>query len=115
MILVDANVLLYAFDADSPSHEAAARWLTATLESEPDVRFATATVLAFVRISTDPRVFERPLGARAAIAVVETLLDRPNVSLAGPTPRHWGVLAQVADDGQARGPMLARCPGPSIG
>lgn len=106
MILVDANLLLYAHDASDGRHEAARGWLERTLASEPDVRFSLATLLPFVRIATDPRVYEQPMTAAEAIAVVESLLSRSNVSIASPGDRHWTVMAELAESGRARGPLL---------
>lgn len=106
MILVDANVLLYAHDADDLRHEVARDWLERTLASEPDVRFALATLLAFIRIGSDPRVYERPRTAAEVLAIVDGLLARPNVALASPGGRHWPTLAQLAEAGKARGPLL---------
>lgn len=106
MILLDANVLLYAYDASSPHHDVARTWLERTLSTDVDVRLGLTTVLAFVRIATDPRVFERPLEPQAAIGIVGEILARSNVSLATPGERHWTLLADVAASGQARGPML---------
>jgi uncharacterized protein len=106
VILLDANVLLYAYDASSPHHEVARTWLERTLSTDVDVRLGLTTVLAFVRIATDPRVFERPLEPQAAIGIVGEILARPNVSLATPGERHWTLLADVAASGQARGTRL---------
>ena len=107
MILVDANLLLYAHEADGGSrHEAASSWLERLLETEQDVRVGLATLLAFVRISTDPRVYAQPRTPADAIGIVEALLARPNVTLASPGDRHWTILADVAASGRARGPLL---------
>ena len=106
MILLDANILLYAYDLTSPRHEASRTWLERTLGEEADVRLGVSTALAFIRIVTDPRVFERPMDPGRAIGIVATILARPNVSLATPGDRHWALLADVAASGQARGPML---------
>ncbi len=106
MIVVDANILLYAYDSDSPRHEAAKRWLEGTLGSEADVRFGLSTVLAFLRIGTDPRVYARPMSTADAISLVRSWLEHPNVSLALPTERHWPLLDEVAAAGKARGPLL---------
>jgi toxin-antitoxin system PIN domain toxin len=106
MILIDANVLLYAHDTAS-SHQATARaWLEGVVSDEPDVRFALASLLAFIRIATDPRVFHQPMPAAEAIAIVGDLLTRPNVSIATPGDRHWAQLAELAAAGRARGPLL---------
>ena len=56
MTLVDANVLLYAYDSESPHQAPARQWLAAELSSGRPVRLALITLLAFVRISTDRRV-----------------------------------------------------------
>lgn len=105
-VLVDANLLLYAYDADSPHHPAARRWLEGEISSGRPVRFALVTLLAFVRIASDRRVFERPLAAAAACAIVESWLAAPNVRLLDPGPRTWRHLAAVCADAQARGALV---------
>lgn len=106
MILIDANLLLYAYDTASPRHLAARRWFEATMSDEPDVRFGLMTLLAFVRLGTDQRVFEQPLSPAEAVGLVRSWLDRPNVSIAQPSERHWAALADVAEASKARGPVL---------
>jgi toxin-antitoxin system PIN domain toxin len=106
VILLDANVLLYAHDSSDPRHAATRTWLERTVEAEPDLRLPLTTVLAFIRIATDARVYERPREPEDAIAIVDGLLARPNVSLATPGDRHWRLLAKTADAGQARGANL---------
>lgn len=106
MILLDTNLLLYAYDGTSPSHDAARAWLERVLSEEPDVRLGVVTVLAFVRIATDPRVFQQPMDPSPAIGIVAAILARPNVALASPGDRHWKLLTDLAVAGRARGPML---------
>ena len=62
-MLVDANLLLYATDSTSPHHEAAARWLTAALRGNRRVGIPWQSVGAFLRISTNPRIYRNPLSA----------------------------------------------------
>lgn len=106
MILVDANVLLYAYDSSSPSHAPARTWLESVLAGEEEVRFGLVTLLAFVRIASNPQVFERPLEARDALAIVQEWLEQPHVAIAEPTPQHWQTLADVAAGGRARGNLV---------
>ena len=61
MILIDANLLLYAYNSESPHHEPSRNWLEATLSSGQPVRFALVTLLAFVRIASDRRIYTHPL------------------------------------------------------
>ena len=106
MILVDANLLLYAYDAASPRHDAARAWLENVLTTERDVRLGVATVLAFLRLSTDPRVFERPMSPLEATTIVTSWLTRRNVSLALPAEGHWSRLGDLANRSRSSGPLL---------
>lgn len=106
MIVVDANVLLYSYDRADPRHGSAARWLEETFGGEEVVGLALTTLLAFIRISTDPRVYQTPIGAAKAIELVGTWLRRTNVHLIGPTDAHWRTLSDLAVAGQARGPLV---------
>ncbi len=106
MIVVDANILLYAYDRSDPRHGPAARWLEATFGGAEEVGLPLTTLLAFIRISTDPRVYQTPIGAAKAIDLVESWLQRTNVHLIGPTDAHWRTLKDLAVAGQARGPLM---------
>ena len=106
MIVVDANILLYAHDSSSPRQAAASDWLTTTIDGPEQVGLGLVTILAFLRIATDVRIFSRPLAPADAIAIVEAWLDRPNVSFLAPTDRHWRTLAEHIEGGQAKGPRL---------
>ncbi len=107
MILVDANLLLYAHAADGgPRSDAARAWLERLLETEPDVRIGLTALLAFIRISTDPRVYAQPRTPADAIGIVQGLRARPNFTIASPGDRHWALLVDVAASGRARGPLL---------
>ena len=77
MILIDANLLLYAYDPRSAEHEASKRFLEASLAGSDLVRFAWITLWAFLRISTNARVFERPLTTTEAERVVSDCLAQP--------------------------------------
>jgi toxin-antitoxin system PIN domain toxin len=106
VILLDANILLYAYDTSSPQHDPAKRWLQRTFTEEEDVRIALLTLLAFVRIASNPQVFTRPMSVDEAVGLVESWLALPNVSVAEPTSSHWTALGEVARAGQARGPQV---------
>jgi toxin-antitoxin system PIN domain toxin len=74
-MLLDANLLLFAVDADSPFHERAAEWLTAQLGGARRVGFPWQTLGAFIRISTHPPASARPLEAAAAWRHVDEWLS----------------------------------------
>jgi toxin-antitoxin system PIN domain toxin len=106
VILVDANILLYATDAGSPHHEGALGWLEDALNGDEEIGFPLVSLLAFVRLSTDPRVFAVPLEAPEATEIVMSWLSVPLGRSVSPTPRHWQTLTDVASASRARGPDI---------
>lgn len=101
MILVDANILLYAEDSLSPRHKDARVWWDDQLSGTDPVCLCWTVVSAFIRLSTNPRAFERPLALEQALARVRSWLDQPCVKIIQPTERHWAVFQQMLLDGQA--------------
>lgn len=106
MILVDANLVIYAYHSGHPGHGAARSWLEASIGGSEPVGFAVVTLLAFLRISTDARIHHEPLSTATAIGIIRSWLDHPNVHLVSPTEAHWSTLQEVSARGQARGPLL---------
>ena len=53
MIVPDANLLLYAYDNDSPFHDRARAWLQDCLSGRGTVGFTHPTIFAFLRIATN--------------------------------------------------------------
>ena len=106
MILVDANLLLHAYHPRAEQHDKSRAWLEATLSGPELVRFAWLTLWAFLRISTNPRVFERPLSLSEAETVVSSWLAQPAAGILEPGERHWDILRGLVRDGQAAGPLI---------
>jgi toxin-antitoxin system PIN domain toxin len=106
MTLVDANLLLYAHDPRATQHEASRAWFEAALSSSELVRFAWVTLWAFLRISTNPRVFERPLSTEEAGEAVSSWLAQPAAGVLEPAERHWEILAGLMRSGQTTGPLV---------
>ena len=92
MILVDANLLIYAVDADAPQHRRARRWLEDVLSSDTPVGLAWVVLLAFLRVMTREGVLVRPLPPDAALDYVDGWLKQPNVEPVSPGPNHWPLL-----------------------
>lgn len=101
MILVDANILLYAEDESSPRHLVARRWWDAALSGSSPVCLSWPVLDAFIRISTNSRIFRRPLSLSQAIVRVQSWLDQPCVRVVNPTERHWTVFQHMLTSGQA--------------
>ncbi len=92
MKVVDVNVLLYAVNHDSEHHETAREWLDTALIQVETIGFTWSVVLAFLRVSTHPAVFARPLTPDESLATMRTWLAQPSATIVEPTSRHLGVL-----------------------
>jgi len=106
LILVDANILLYAEDSLSALHRQARSWWDTQLSGTDPVCLSWVVVSAYIRIGTNPRVFQHPLSLPQALARVQSWLDQPCIRLVQPTQRHWMLFQQMLTDGQARGNLV---------
>ena len=98
---MDANILLYAEDSLHPFNKQAREWWDAQLSGSQAVCLCWMVLSAFIRIGTNPRVFERPLYLRQAVSRVQSWLDQPCTRIVRPTERHWTVFQQMLVGGQA--------------
>jgi len=106
MILVDANILIYAYHPRAHQHAASRAWLESALSGSQFVRFAWVSLWAFLRISTNSRVFEQPLSSPEAMAAVSSWLEQPVAGILEPGERHMEILARLVAEGQASGPLM---------
>src|SRR3989337_4065587 len=106
MILIDAYLLLYAYDSSSEHHTKARIWVEKVLSEPQPVRVAWVTILAFLRISTNRKIFENPFTISQATSIVQEWLEEPGTDLFKPTKRHWTILSKLLKDGQANGPLV---------
>ena len=97
MILVDANLLVYAHVTSLAQHEKARAWLDDRINGAAPVGLPWPSLLAFARIISNPRIFDRPVAVSAAWGQVESWLAAKSVWIPLPTERHQQVL----------GPLLA--------
>jgi toxin-antitoxin system PIN domain toxin len=93
--VADANLLIYAVDEGSPHHQRAKGWLDGELSGGETVAFTWPVLLAVLRLTTNPRVFDHPLSAAEAFDVVEAWLGRPTVTVIGPGERHAALLREL--------------------
>lgn len=95
MILVDANILVYAHVTESPHHADARRWLEERLNGTTRVGLPWASLLAFLRLVTNPRVFERPEPIGEAWATVKDWLACAPAWVPQPGERHAEILGEL--------------------
>jgi hypothetical protein len=94
-MLIDANLLLFAVDAESPHHDRAAAWLTDLLNGDRRVGLPWESLMAFVRIATHPRATRTPLSSEAAWEFVESWLAAPTAWVPVPTEQHAAVFGEL--------------------
>ncbi len=106
MIVVDANVLLYAYNGESVHHEVCRAWLATALSGAEQIGLPWQTLLAFIRISTNARAFPRPLQTPVACGIVQEWLSRPQVTIPVPGERFWLHFVAQAKSVRASGPLV---------
>lgn len=106
MIVLDANVLLYAYGAAAPLHDKARTWLEETFSSVEPVGLPWQTIAAFIRIATNTRLPGFRRSVADAARVVDAWLAQPNVRLLVPGDQHWSLLRKMIVEGQVSGPLV---------
>jgi toxin-antitoxin system PIN domain toxin len=106
MIILDANVLVYAYNKDAPQHIPVARWLNGVLDSGDTIGLPWPTMWAFVRICTNPRILPNPLPAKEAFRIVGEWLEQPAVKVIDPGPCHAEILEALVLQCSAAGALL---------
>jgi len=101
LILVDANILIYAEDSFNPYNQKARVWWDSQLSGTETVCLCWTVLSAFIRIATNPRVFEYPLSLEQAINRVQSWIEQPCIRIIRPTERHWVVFKEMLTEYQA--------------
>ena len=95
MILIDANLLIYAIDLDSPHHKPARKWLEGALSGSTTVGLSWGVILAFLRLTTRAGILQRPMSAETALEFVDEWLRLPTVETVAPSEKHWQVFRNL--------------------
>ena len=106
MIILDANILLYAYDSGSPHHAKARSWIEHVFSGATPIGLPWQTAGAFLRIMTNPRLPGERFSLQDAVQVVDRWLEQPNVRLLVPGDDHWPLFRQMIVEGQAPGPLI---------
>ncbi|HWA62373.1 MAG TPA: type II toxin-antitoxin system VapC family toxin [Caulobacteraceae bacterium] len=104
MDLPDANVLLYAFRADSEHHGACRAWLNAAVLSDASFGVSRPALGAVVRIATNRRAFDPPSDLADAFGFCQDILDQPHCRPVEPGERHWDIFRRLCEATATTGP-----------
>ncbi len=105
MRLPDVNVLVYAHREDAPEHERYAAWLRALTAADEPFALSDVVLAGFLRIVTNPHIFDPATPMDIALAFCERLVEWPRASLVTPGRRHWEIFAGLCRD--IRGPLVS--------
>lgn len=105
-MLVDANVLLFAVNETSAQHAQARDWVTEKLNGSRRVGLPWQVLGSFLRISTHPRAFERPLAPERAWRQVTEWLAAPVVWVPEPGVRYALLLGELIGRYDLRGNLI---------
>ncbi len=97
MILIDVNVLVYAYRAESDRHDAAASWMAETLAGNQEVGVLDLVLAGFVRISTNPRIFEDPSPTADALGFVDAILQSPKARWISSSSVTWQIFHELVE------------------
>jgi uncharacterized protein len=103
VVVVDANVLLYAMDTASAHHDESLAWLERSLSGAEAVGFSWVVMLAFIRVGTTRSILPNALSVDEATAQVQAWLAAPAAVVVEPTMRHPEVLRGLLLESGAAG------------
>ena len=92
MLIPDINILVHAYNLNSPRHQRARRWWEDTLNQPRPVGMPWATALGFIRIMTHRNVLENPMRVEDAVRRVRAWLHHPAVQVLSPGDHHAEIL-----------------------
>ena len=104
---IDANILLYAVNCDSPHHSASRTFVETCAASAERWLLPWPTVHAFLRIATHPAILPHPLSPAEAISEIEALIKLPQVELVAEDDHFWSQYRNEISDLHLRGNLLS--------
>ena len=107
MIIVDANLLIYAYDAGATQHKKAREWVEEAFSGAETIGLPWQAVYAFLRFMTNRRLPGARFTAEQASLVVDSWLEQPNVQMLMPGDQHWSMLRRMLIEGQASGTLVS--------
>jgi toxin-antitoxin system PIN domain toxin len=92
VIVIDTNILVYAVNEDAALHRPARVWIEQIFSGTTVVGLPWIVLIAFLRITTNPRIVRSPLPADRSLDYVNEWLNQPYVAPLGPGERHWSIF-----------------------
>lgn len=107
MILMDVNVLVYAFRKDAVDHARYRDWLHGVINAPDAYGLSDIVLSGFFRVVTHPKVFKQPSAWAEAAGFIQTVRSQPNCRCITCCDRHWSIFTDLCSKADARGNLVA--------
>jgi toxin-antitoxin system PIN domain toxin len=106
MIIPDVNLLIYAYDTNSPFHLKAAEWWQLCLMGKEVVGLPSPVLFGFLRVATSSRIFRHPMTPGEAIRHIQSWLQQPVVQILEAGPRHVHQVLKLIESAGCGGNLV---------
>jgi toxin-antitoxin system PIN domain toxin len=107
VIVVDANLLVYAYNTGSPHYRESRQWLEEVFSGIEPVGLPWQSIAAFLRVTTNPRLHGQQYSLKEAVGTIEDWMAQPNVRILTPTDNHWEQFRRMIVEGQSPGALIS--------
>jgi len=95
VIIPDANLLIYAHNAADPDHIKALKWWRGLLQGREEVGIPMAVVMAFIRLTTSPRILVEPLSVQESSDLVLKWFEYDHIRILHAAEAHLTVFLRM--------------------
>jgi toxin-antitoxin system PIN domain toxin len=103
----DVNILVYAHREGTAHHKRYAEWLTRLATGPEPFALSEIVLHGFVRVVTNPKIFQPPSTLQQAFAFLDALIARPGCTMIRPGAEHWKIFRSLCESGRAKGKLAA--------
>jgi uncharacterized protein len=107
MIVLDVNLLIYAYDTTCKEHKKARNWVEGAFLGDEPVGLPWQNISAFLRILTYPEAFGERFTMEQAAGIVDEWLALPHVRALVPGEGHWKLFQEMLAKGDVRGKLTS--------
>jgi uncharacterized protein len=107
VIVLDANILIYAYNRSSAHHTRARAWLEAAFSDIEVIGVPWQAISAFLRVMTNPKLPAERFSLEQAAQVVDNWLAHPNMEILTPGERYWPIFRRMVVEGRAGGSRVS--------
>jgi hypothetical protein len=103
---MDVNILVYAFREGADDHRAYFAFVQGLVNGPAAYGVFEGVLSSFLRMVTNPRVFETPAPIEQAVDFAEKLRGTPHCVIVSPGPRHWTIFVELCRRAKVRGDLV---------